>query len=147
MVAREVDARDAAEEEPLSLFAPISAVPLGDGRDPEWVLDDDGLPEPSDDMALTIPLPPVPSRGRGRRVIAPDGRTLREHKTELRDANAQKTRLIARHTGMTHAKVNAELNRVSGVKKVSEATVEQLEKRLDKAEQWLRQASARPVAG
>jgi ribosomal protein S4 len=72
---------------------------------------------------------------------------LREHKEHLREANANKSRLIARHTGQTHAAVNAELNRVSGVKKVSEATVEQLERRLQKADAWLRQASARRVAG
>jgi len=65
----------------------------------------------------------------------------------LREANAAKSRLIARHTGQTHAAVNAELNRISGVKKVSEATVQQLEKRLEKADAWLRQASARRVAG
>jgi hypothetical protein len=77
----------------------------------------------------------------------PDGKTLREHKEFLREANANKGRLIARHTGQTHAAVNAELNRVSGIVKVSQATVEQLEKRLDKADAWLKQASARRVAG
>jgi superfamily II DNA or RNA helicase len=131
----------------FSQFAPISAVPLGDGSEPDWVLDDDGFfePGPGADLAeLTIPLPPLPTGGR---VVAPDGRTLREHKEALREANATRTRLIARHTGQTHAAVNAELNRVSGVKKVSEATVQQLEKRLEKADAWLRQASARRVAG
>jgi hypothetical protein len=58
-----------------------------------------------------------------------------------------RTRAIARHTGQTHAAVNAELNRVSGVKKVSEATVEQLERRMAKADAWLQQASSRRVAG
>lgn len=48
---------------------------------------------------------------------------------------------------MSHGKVNAELNRVSGVSRVSEATVDQLERRLEQAEAWLRQASSRRVAG
>jgi superfamily II DNA or RNA helicase len=133
----------------FSQFAPISAVPLGDGSEPDWVLDDDGYFEPPFDAdgELTIPLPPLPT-GAGRvGASAPDGRTLREHKEALREANANKSRLIARHTGQTHAAVNAELNRVSGVKKVSEATVQQLERRLEKADAWLRQASARRVAG
>ena len=53
-------------------------------------------------------------------------------------------RLIARvASGLTHAGVNAELNRVSDIRPISEATVEQLERRLDKAENWLRRASAR----
>jgi superfamily II DNA or RNA helicase len=131
----------------FSQFAPISAVPLGDGSEPDWVLDDDGIFEPgagADAAELTIPLPPLPKGGVAR---APDGRTLREHKEALREANAARTRMIARHTGQTHAAVNAELNRVSGVAKVSEATVQQLERRLEKADAWLRQASARRVAG
>ncbi len=97
-------------------------------------------PSRPDDATLTIPLPPLPLAGR-----AADGRTRREHKAHLRKANADKGRLIAHHTGLTHAGVNAELNRVSGVKKISEATVEQLQRRLDKAEAWLLQASARRV--
>lgn len=141
--AREL-AAEVVEEDLFSLFAPISAVPLGDGSDPDWVLDGDGFPEPSDDATLTIPLPPLPVGSGG---MAPDGRTRREHKEHLRRANAEKGRHIARHTGMTHASVNAELNRVSGVNKISEATVDQLERRLDKAEGWLRQASARRVVG
>jgi superfamily II DNA or RNA helicase len=149
-LTREVE-RDGDEEQDLfsSMFEPISAVPLDDGSQPDWLLDDDSAFEPMvafDDLPeLTIPLPPLPG-GRGS-ASALDGRTLREHKEHLRDANAMRTRAIARHTGQTHAAVNAELNRVSGVKKVSEATVEQLERRLAKADAWLQQASSRRVAG
>ena len=149
LIARAVDDGD-ADEDLFSMFAPISATPLGDGTEPDWLLDDDAAFEPpiGDDLELTIPLPPLPVGGRrAAGVAAPDGRTLREHKEHLREANANKSRLIARHTGQTHAAVNAELNRVSGVKKVSEATVEQLERRLAKADAWLKQASARRVAG
>ena len=46
-------------------------------------------------------------------------------------------RELARRPGLTHAQVNAELNRLSGVGKVSEATVEQLERRLAAADKWL----------
>jgi hypothetical protein len=38
---------------------------------------------------------------------------------------------------MTHARVNAELNRLSAVRRVSEATVAQLERRLAGADKWL----------
>ena len=55
--------------------------------------------------------------------------------------------MIARATGMTHAAVNGELNRTIGMKKISEATVEQLERRLAKAEQWWRQAASNTLAG
>ncbi len=136
-----------------SLFAPISAVAVDGDLPPDWVLDDLGGVDPQPDDSLTIPLPPLAMpgagdpAGTGAGAPARDGRTRREHKERLREANAVKTRLIARHTGMTHAKVNAELNRVSGLRRISEATVEQLEKRLHKGELWLRQASARRVIG
>ncbi len=142
-LTRQEPASEPIEAEQVSLFAPISATPLGDAGDPDWVLDGELASEPAADAALTVALPPLPVVGRG----VQDGRTRREHKERLRKANADKGRLIAHHTGLTHAGVNAELNRVSGVKKVSEATVEQLERRLDKAETWLTQASARRVPG
>ncbi len=148
---REVAARDqrdgAAEEEQISLFAPISAVPLADDDSPDWLLDGDGFPDPPVDATLTISLPPLPSGGQAPQPtdLAADGRTRREHKEHLRKANAERGRVIAHHTGMTHAGVNAELNRVMGLTRISEATVEQLQRRLDKADQWLRQASGRRV--
>ncbi|MEN3313828.1 MAG: hypothetical protein V7605_62 [Acidimicrobiaceae bacterium] len=143
------DLRDEdVDEEQISLFAPISAVPLAEDGDPDWVLDGVGFPEPPADEALTIALPPLPMSARGPQPAgsaSPDGHTRRVHKEHLRKANAEKGRLIAHHTGMTNAAVNAELNRVIGLRKVSEATVEQLQRRLDKADQWLRQASGRRV--
>ncbi len=131
----------AVEEDQLSLFAPISAVPLGDGREPDWALDGDRLDDPVDDGTLTIALPPLPAAG--RHAAIPEGRTRREEKERLRKANADASRSIARQTGRTHAAVNAELNRWSGVTKISEATIELLERRLRKAEQWLGQSSPR----
>jgi len=149
---REVTATDlrvgAGDDEQISLFAPISAVPLADEDNPDWVLDGDGSPDPPVDATLTITLPPLPTGGPGTQApssLAIDGRTRRETKEHLRKANAERGRLIAHHTGKTHAGVNAELNRVMGLNKISEATVEQLQRRLDKADQWLRQASGRRV--
>jgi len=134
----------APAEEQISLFAPISAVPLTDDGGPDWVLDGDGAPEPAADAALTIPLPPLPGGVWGAGA-PPDGRTRREDKARLRRLNADKTRQIAHHTGLTHAGVNLELNRAAGIVKVGDATVEQLERRLEKADAWLRQASSRRV--
>jgi superfamily II DNA or RNA helicase len=140
---------DDLESEQVSLFAPISAVPLDDGDRagvPDWELDEQGIPEPAQDAALTIPLPPLPSGGRATGRL-PEGRTLREHKARLREANTSKVRAIARQTGLTHAAVNNELNRITGLRKVSEATVEDLERRLARAEKWLEQESSRHIAG
>jgi superfamily II DNA or RNA helicase len=147
IVPRPEPVEEAIEPEQGSFFAPISAVPLGVTDGAEWILDEDGLVEPADDAALVVPLPPLPTGGRRLAALAPDGRTLREHKQRLRDANTNRVRMIARVTGMTHAAVNGELNRTIGLKRISEATVEQLERRLDKAEQWWKQASAKTLTG
>ena len=53
--------------------------------------------------------------------------TLRERKVALRDSNADLARELVRSTGWSHPQVNAELNRLSGIRKISEATLEQLE--------------------
>jgi hypothetical protein len=62
--------------------------------------------------------------------------TRRERKQLLRDANAELARALVHKTGWPHAKVNAELNRLTGLRRVTEATVEQLEKRKRHAERW-----------
>ena len=47
---------------------------------------------------------------------------------------------LARRTGRTHAQVNAELNRQVGLQRVTEATVVELETRLEQAARWLARA-------
>ena len=63
--------------------------------------------------------------------------TRQEEKRELRDANAKVARELVRRTRMAHGQVNAELNRLSRVRKVSEATIDELERRLATADRWL----------
>jgi hypothetical protein len=55
-------------------------------------------------------------------------------------ANAAAARDLARRTGLTHAQVNAELNRQVGLRRVTEATVTDLETRLEQAERWVARA-------
>ena len=129
------------EDEQLSLFAAISAVALGDPHEPEWVSEDfdDGLSpedddhEPDDELTIALSPPPLPGGGL---ATATHHRTRREHKAHLRAENADRARELARLSGLTHAQVNGELNRLSGVQKVAEATVEQLENRLRQADRW-----------
>jgi superfamily II DNA or RNA helicase len=147
----------APEDEQLSLFAAISAVALGDPHTPEWLSedgedneDDVGLvDEGSDpDDGLTIALSPPPRPGAtivdSRAVAATSTgapvvhRTRREHKAHLRKENADWAREIVRLSGLSHPQVNRELNRLSGIRAISEATVEQLDNRLRQAERWLR---------
>jgi superfamily II DNA or RNA helicase len=153
VVPRAEPVEELVEPEQGSFFAPISAVPTGMSAEGApyhpmlGTLDEDGLPEPAEDATLVVPLPPLPPGGRRPAAVVPEGRTLREHKQRLRDANTNRVRMIARATGMTHAAVNGELNRTLGLKRISEATVEQLERRLAKADQWWQQASAATRAG
>ncbi len=131
------DSIDAAEQ--LSLFAVISAVAtdaaeLDHGTDAPWDETDDRA-DGHIEVALAPPPPLAESRPGGE-----SGRTRRDEKRDLRDANAVAARELARRTGLTHAQVNAELNRQTGVRRVSEATVGQLERRLDRAERWLETA-------
>ncbi|MEI8104447.1 MAG: DEAD/DEAH box helicase [Actinomycetes bacterium] len=130
-----------ADEEQMSLFAVISAVATGAGE----VLDDsylDDLDEseegPSQDFELTL-APPPPLLGADSSSAEGGVSTLtrREEKTRLRDANASLARDLVRRTGLTHAQVNAELNRLSGVRRVAEATIDQLERRLRDGDRWL----------
>lgn len=40
-------------------------------------------------------------------------------------------------TGMGHAQVNGQLNRLVGLRRIDEATVDQLRRRAQQAERWL----------
>jgi superfamily II DNA or RNA helicase len=140
---RAADADPLASDEQLSLFAVISAVATG----AEQHTDDDAFPYELEDLddgdgdefELTLAPPPPLSGGNGGMPMGGGTTTLtrREEKQQLREANATVARELVRRTGMTHARVNAELNRLSSVRRVSEATIEQLERRLAGADKWL----------
>jgi hypothetical protein len=150
----------------LSLFAAISAIPLdedgnpldtspvevtadpasgedgqGDAKQdesiPGLVGDDEADVAGADDFQLTpgfeapVPTPePVPE-------TAPTPRN-RKRKRKLREQNSACVRSLVHRTGLGHAEVNAELNRRAGIRRITEATAEQLERRLVVAERWLR---------
>ncbi|MFI5044708.1 MAG: hypothetical protein ACHQDC_07950, partial [Acidimicrobiales bacterium] len=107
---------------------------------------DDVIPSSIDGVDLILlppPLPggrvPVDDRSSGRPDDGPtEGLTLRQRKAAARDANADIAAELVRATGWSHPQVNAELNRLSGVRKVSEATLDQLEARLAQGNRWLR---------
>jgi superfamily II DNA or RNA helicase len=141
------------EREQLSLFGVISAVATDTevqgsflSPSPRTVADEreaDGVEEDDiDDPGLTVTLsalPPLGARGSDEHpLMAPDGTVLtrQEHKRRLREANAELARSLVHRTGWGHAKVNAELNRLAGIGKITEATVDQLERRIRQGEHW-----------
>jgi len=133
------------DDEQLSLFAVHSATAVEAPIDPENILathDEPNLVNPSVDLAAPellidlADLPPVPG-GPARRIgDEPDAGSGRAERERQRSINAQWARDLATLTGSSHANVNAELNRLSGVAKVSEATVDQLRKRAEAAARW-----------
>jgi len=136
--------RDATADEPvaaqLSLFSVISAVAT------DAVLPDDGaLDEPptfEEDPSLTLELPPAPPLPTSSRTASGDPApeapsiTRTEVKAQLRLANATLARALVHQTGWSHAKVNGELNRLAGLRRVAEATTSQLENRIRRGEAW-----------
>ena len=118
----------------LSLFAPLSAVATKTVSMSSWheLLPDEWS---ADDNAIEVKLAPLPMVAVP--IASVDGRTRRQTKDALRVANAAAVRDLARRTGLTHRQVNAELNRQAGLRRVTEATVAELEMRLEQAERWL----------
>lgn len=140
--AREAEFDDAAEQ--MSLFAPLSSTVVDQGRGADGI-DPDEAPLVSSGADLVghpfdLP-PPPPLAGRSDEPAIPTALTdLRSRfvtKRELRDRNADRARTLARVLGWEHRAINAELNRRSGVHRVTEATIEQLERRVRAADEWL----------
>ncbi|HET9691853.1 MAG TPA: DEAD/DEAH box helicase [Acidimicrobiales bacterium] len=147
--------REAGDDQ-LSLFAVISATATdtaihGTGLDPhdeatEGLVDEGDDP---DDPGLVVPLPVLTGAGQavGTGGAGGDGPPLtrRQQKDRLREANAELARALVHRTGWPHAKVNAELNRMAGVARITEATIEQLQRRRTAAERWYQRLT--PGAG
>ncbi|MFT7474605.1 MAG: superfamily II DNA or RNA helicase [Verrucomicrobiales bacterium] len=134
-------------EEQMSLFAALSSTVLeeeragSDGIDPSEAQ----ITSNAGDLVghpFDLP-PPPPLAGRGEQHSVPDAladiRSRFVGKRELRDKNSDRVRTIARIVGWEHRAVNGELNRRSGVHRITEATTQQLEHRLQTAEAWLEQ--------
>ncbi len=146
---RERLAADAdAPEDQMSLFAVISAVTttsptietsvFSDDHPDHW--DDDALDEggPELEIELSVPRPPGAGGASDAGGDTIDAKTRKQLKIELRDANAEAVRQLVRFTSLDHRQANMELNRLSGIRRVTEATIEQLEVRLAAANKLLK---------
>jgi superfamily II DNA or RNA helicase len=130
-------------DEQLSLFAVLSAQVLSSETHSPSVFDaDDDLGDDDDEDSssdVDLPAAPPPGGGRFSTPLPEDlaGRPLTEVKRELREANADLAQHLVRFTGMSHREVNGRLNRLAGVQKVTEATLDELRRRADQAERWI----------
>ncbi len=138
---------DDLRPEQLSLFSVVSATATAirfhtvteagvQHFDSSWDVEPD-VPEPvfADDADLTIDLPPVPTEAG---LVAWSSLSVAEQKDDLRTRNADIAKRLVDITGWSHARVQAEMNRLAGISKVSMATTDQLQRRLRYAESWLR---------
>lgn len=135
----------ARPEEQMSLFATLSAVPVGDlhrteVQFPQAFGHDEATPR--DD--LDWDLPPLPGGPHLAEAASsphhppqPQESPAKRRKT-LRARNAARVSELVRHANLSHAKVNAELNRLAGISGITQATEEQLIRRLEVADRWLR---------
>jgi hypothetical protein len=135
---------EAFEPEQLSLFSVLSSVATGmrisavtpEGvaydDEPEQLAADDADPEL--DGLLDLLLPDIPTDAGWSRDL---GRSVAEVKQDLRARNAAVAQRLVDLTGLSHGKVNAEMNRLASVAAVGAATTDQLERRLRQAEAWL----------
>lgn len=108
--------------------------------DPPRFDDEPDPPAPffADDPSLGIDLPEVPTEA----GYVPSGSmSVGERKEDLRSRNADVAKRLVDVTGWSHARVQAEMNRLAGVARVAAATNEQLARRLRYSESWLRRVS------
>jgi hypothetical protein len=95
------------------------------------------------DLALEIELAAPPPLAGGGRDEA-DGRVLTvsrtQRKKELRRANTDRVVILTHLTGLDPQVVNGQLNRDVGLRTIDDATVRDLERRLQFADRWLDQA-------
>lgn len=140
--------RDLSEQ--LSLFAPISAVPLDEqGRPIEgerlWAAEndvegEDGIPDLVEEGAQPIAMlsAPVPMPEKDPEPAAKPKTGALARRRQLREANSDVVRDLVHATGKTHAEVNGLLNRKVGIKQIAQASVRQLEQRLVAAQAMLK---------
>jgi superfamily II DNA or RNA helicase len=133
----------------LSMFAALSAVVTGEDESSVFNVDEATLDElqrlddledgGGGDTELELALPTLPGRPDGVRLerVDGDGRNPRHQRVELREANAKLVQDLVWATGMGHAQVNGQLNRLVGLRRIDEATIEQLRRRAQQAERWL----------
>jgi hypothetical protein len=154
---------DAESGDQLSLFAAISAIPLDTegrpldtspvtleagppslaaGREADEAIPslvgeegEEATPHPDDGFRLTPGFDtPVPTSELDPNPVAPSPRS---RKRKLREQNSECVRQLVHYTRLGHAQINAELNRRAGIKRITEASADQLQRRLEAAEKWL----------
>ena len=140
--------RSGPDDEQLSLFLAVSSRTVGQpavhGPEAEGLF---VAEEPDDDDALLLEFAPAPHLDVPAALTTDVEMDARTRRRLLRDANASVVAEIVSISGASHAQVNAELNRLVGVARISEATLDQLERRRQEANKWVRVAGSSGADG
>ena len=128
--------------EQLSMFAALSAVVTGAAESSVFDVDEavlDRFDRQEDDAALELTLPALPGAPAAGTPTDGDGNGAnpRRDRSELRERNSRLVQDLVWATGLGHAQINGQLNRLVGLRRIDEATVEQLRRRARHAESWL----------
>jgi len=128
--------------EQLSMFAALSAVVTGAAESSVFDVDEavlDRFDRQDDDAVLELTLPALPGAPAAGTPTDGDGNGAnpRRDRSELRERNARLVQDLVWATGLGHAQINGQLNRLVGLRRIDEATVEQLRRRARQAESWL----------
>ncbi|HZM38065.1 MAG TPA: DEAD/DEAH box helicase [Acidimicrobiales bacterium] len=128
--------------EQLSMFAALSAVVTGAAESSVFDVDEavlDRFDRQEDDAALELTLPALPGAPAAGTPTDGDGNGAnpRRDRSELRERNSRLVQDLVWATGLGHAQINGQLNRLVGLRRIDEATVEQLRRRARQAESWL----------
>jgi hypothetical protein len=132
-------------DDQLSLFAAISATAT-DHHDHGSLVANEVADEPDDDHLLatgpTIQLspPPPPAAHDLDEDDGTPGPSRSFRKRELRRSNSDRVHLICQLTGLDAKVVNSRLNELARITTVGDATLQQLERRLAEADDWLARA-------
>jgi superfamily II DNA or RNA helicase len=153
------------EDRQCSLFAAISAVALDEQGRPlesprvveelDDTGDDEAIPDFVDMSRVTAPsahalifdsieLPPVPLPD-PEPAAAPAATSALARRRRLRELNSEVVRDAVHATGKTHAQLNAFLNKKIGIKRITEASVRELERRLELAKTLLHSPKRTPA--
>ena len=128
--------------EQLSMFAALSAVVTGAAESSVFDVDEavlDRFDRQDDDAVLELTLPALPGAPAAGTPTDGDGNGAnpRRDRSELRERNSRLVQDLVWATGLGHAQINGQLNRLVGLRRIDEATVEQLRRRARQAESWL----------
>ncbi len=140
---RDLDPAEGEKEDQLDLFAVIAAHATEaagefeehDPWDEDYAIAEEEAWAAGQESHELDRAPVPPPTLAGAPAQAP--RTARARRQALRESNQDRVIALARLTQLSHAEINRSLNRRIGLKRISDATLRDLQRRLEAADRWI----------